>query len=364
MYTIAIANQKGGCGKTTTAINLSACLAYKGKRSVLIDMDPQAHATVGLQTKSKGAYLTIHELLLHPHKFRDTMDKIGENICDNLDIIQSSTSMTIAEQDLTGGAKRDKHLLDAISGISQRYDYVIIDCPPSMGILTQNAIMACDEVIITVETSFLALNGVGKFLEAILNLLGKRTHEMKLRVLATMYDRRTSLSREVLKELSDYFGDMMFNTVIARNIKLAESLSFGVPITLYDKKARGFADYMALAEEVIAENGSGDMAGERHMDRLSLLCQLFANGKSTADKLRATGYDTLERLLNAQVEQLSGDAQLKESTARKLIYGAAEILRSSIKPADAMSSRDDKQAEHRAEQEEGVSRDEAAMLSI
>lgn len=256
MHTIAIANQKGGCGKTTTAINLSACLADKGKKSLLIDMDPQAHATVGINVKTNGTGLSVYDLLLRPHEFVDSLDSIINPILQNLDLIRSSVAMNAAEREMMGIPRRDDRLHDALSAAAQMYDYVIVDCPPGMGILTRNAIMACAEVIVTVETGFLALHGVGKFLQTLQEIRRKREREIKLRVVATMYDRRTVLAREVLRDLNQYFGSTLFNTVINRNIKLGEALSFGLPITAYDRRARGFTDYMALTDEIIDENES------------------------------------------------------------------------------------------------------------
>lgn len=258
MHTIAIANQKGGCGKTTTAINLSACLADKGRKALLIDMDPQAHATVGINIKANGAGMSVYDLLMRPHEFVDSLDNIISPILQNFDLIRSSTAMNIAEREMLSIPRRDNRLHDAISVAAQTYDYVVVDCPPGMGILTQNAIMACEEVIVTVETGFLALHGVGRFLQTLQEVRKKKDGKIKLRVVATMYDRRTILAREVLRDLSQYFGDTLFNTVISRNVKLGEALSFGLPITVYDRRARGFTDYMALTDEIIAENESNE----------------------------------------------------------------------------------------------------------
>ncbi len=247
---IAIANQKGGSGKTTTAINLGACLARMGHRTLIVDLDPQAHASIGLSRgKPDLEGSTIYDALTNGGDISGVVRRIS----DRLDLAPSSPRLLLAEQrmnSIPGGAETLSH---SLAGLDEEYDFVLIDCPPTGGQLTASAIRAADETIITVDTGFFALYGVAQLLEFIEGASSmKRDAKMKVRAVATMYDGRTSFSKEILKDLNDYFGDAMYQTVIRTNVRLKEASSFGVPIIEYDARARGTADYMALAQEVIA----------------------------------------------------------------------------------------------------------------
>jgi chromosome partitioning protein len=247
MRVIAIANQKGGCGKTTTAINLGACLAHLGRRTLIVDLDPQAHASLGLsrgRPDLDGA--TVYDALLDGGSFEGVVRKVSEN----LDLAPSNPRLLLAEQRLNLLPHGEETLKRALTGIDGTYDFVLIDCPPTGGLLTANAVRAADETIITVETGFFALYGVSQLLEFI---EGAAAAPPRIRALATLYDRRTAFGREILKDLSGYFGDALFGTVIHSNVKLKEASSFGLPIVDYDRNARGCQDYMALAQEVVAE---------------------------------------------------------------------------------------------------------------
>jgi len=245
MRVIAIANQKGGCGKTTTAINLGACLARLGRRTLIVDLDPQAHASLGLSRgKPDLDGATVYDALLDGGSFEGVVRKVS----DNLDLAPSNPRLLLAEQRLLPHG--EETLKRAIAGIGEAYDFVLIDCPPTGGLLTANAVRAADETIITVETGFFALYGVSQLLEFIEGACGSPP---RIRALATLYDRRTAFGREILKDLSGYFGEALFGTVIHSNVKLKEASSFGVPIVDYDPRARGSQDYMALAQEVVAE---------------------------------------------------------------------------------------------------------------
>jgi len=250
MRVIAIANQKGGCGKTTTAINLGACLARLGRRTLIVDLDPQAHASLGLsrgRPELDGA--TVCDALVDG----GTFDGVVRRVSDNLDLAPSNPRLTLAEQRLNLLPHGEETLKRALDGLVDRYDFVLIDCPPTGGLLTANAVRAADETIITVDTGFFALYGVSQLLEFIEGAAGAGKETRRVRALATLYDRRTAFGREILKDLSGYFGEALFGTVIHSNVKLKEASSFGVPIVDYDPAARGCRDYMALAEEVVAE---------------------------------------------------------------------------------------------------------------
>jgi len=248
MKTLAILNQKGGCGKTTTAVNLAASLAVRGKRVLLCDLDPQGHASLGLSRGKNPDYpRTLSDALLDGGSLEGCLVQISEGFV----LAPSNPSLHLAEQrlhDLAGGEKRLKEVLDWVAA---EYDFAILDCPPGGGVLIANALHASDEVILAVETSFYSLYGVSQLLQAIRNL--SREKQIRVRALATLYDRRTGFAREILQDLSRFFGDSLYNTVIHHNVKLREAASYGLPITEYDPKARGCQDYLALADEVLGE---------------------------------------------------------------------------------------------------------------
>ncbi len=251
MRVIAIANQKGGCGKTTTAINLGACLARLGRRTLIVDLDPQAHASLGLsrgRPDLDGA--TVYDALLGSGSFRDVVRRVSEN----LDLAPANPRLMLAEQRLHLLPHGEETLSRALAAVDDRYDFVLVDCPPTGGLLTANALRAAHETIITVDTGFFALYGVTQLLEFIQGSAGGNGGRApRVRALATLHDQRTAFGKEILKDLSAYFGEALFGTVIHANVKLKEASSFGVPIVDYDPNARGSRDYMALAQEVVAE---------------------------------------------------------------------------------------------------------------
>jgi len=250
---VSIANQKGGCGKTTSAINLSACLAHKGRKVLLIDMDPQGHSAIGLNINIDELEKTVLNTLCNSNDAKVVLNDVTIQVDDNFDIAPSNISLSTFEQHLSMVQGRETKLKEAIDGLYQIYDYIIIDCPPSLGLLTFNSLIASTEVIVPIEMSLFSLHGISRLLEIVTLVREKTGHEIRIKVIATMYDKRTRISKEVLQDIKNHFKDSMFRTVVNTNVKLKEAASFGRSIVDYDRKAKGFSDYMALAEEVIAE---------------------------------------------------------------------------------------------------------------
>jgi len=251
MRVIASANQKGGCGKTTTAINLSSSLSLKGQRVLLIDFDPQAHATMGLNIKSSDVEKSIYDVITPKENEPLGLEDILVPIKDNFDLAPSSLILSAVEQELSGMEGREDRLLNAIQAFNEQYDFIIIDCPPSIGHLCFNALRACEEVIIPIDMSLFSLRGVAKLIKIIILFKDKVGHDIGSRALITMYDRRTRYSRIVLEKVKAEFGNNVFETVIRYNIRLRETADCGLPVGDYDKHAIGHKDYENLAEEVI-----------------------------------------------------------------------------------------------------------------
>ncbi len=250
MRVIALANQKGGTGKTTTAINLGACLARLGQPTLIVDLDPQAHASLGLSRGTPSLEgTTVYDVLAHGGRMRDAVRPVSAH----LDLAPSSPRLLLAEEGAAPAPFDEDALRRALADLDGRYAFVLIDCPPTGGWLTACAVRAADEMIVTVETGFFALYGVSQLLEFVQGLAGSSADPVRVRALATMYDGRTAFSREILKDLNGYFGEALFQTVIHCNVKLKEASSYGLPIVDYDPGARGCKDYMALAQEVVAE---------------------------------------------------------------------------------------------------------------
>lgn len=247
--TIAIANQKGGVGKTTTAINLAASLAMNHKRVLLIDADPQANATSGLGVEPKQMTSTIYECLVDEYP----MTSAAVNTCvEGLDIVGSRIDLVGAELELINKENRENVLRCSIEGAKQAYDYILIDCSPSLGLITVNALTAADSVIIPVQAEYFALEGISKLLNTVRIIKSKLNPALRIEgFLLTMYDARLRLANQIYEELKSHFGDMVFNTVIPRNIKLSEAPSHGLPAILYDPNSRGATSHLQLAKELI-----------------------------------------------------------------------------------------------------------------
>jgi len=246
---IAIANQKGGVGKTTTAINLSACLAEKGQRVLVVDIDPQGNTTSGLGIAKDNVDNTIYEVMLQEI---DISDAICKDIFENLDIIPSNVNLAGAEIDLIDIENREYILKNAINTVRNNYDYVILDCPPSLSMLTVNAMTAADTVLVPIQCEYYALEGLSQLMHTIHLVQERLNPNLEMEgVVFTMYDARTNLSTQVVENVKNNLDTTIYQTIIPRNIRLAEAPSHGLPITLYDSKSAGAESYRDLAREVI-----------------------------------------------------------------------------------------------------------------
>lgn len=249
---IAIANQKGGVGKTTTTINLAASLALQGKKVLIIDADPQANATSGYGIDPRQMQSSIYECLVDDYPLAGSQ---MPTCVEGLDLIGSRIDLAGAELELINKPERERTLKRLLGGIASDYDFVLIDCSPSLGLITVNALTAADSVIIPVQAEYFALEGISKLLNTIRIIKQKLNPSLDIEgFLLTMYDARLRLANQIYEELKSHFGDMVFNTVIPRNIRLSEAPSHGLPAILYDAESRGATSHVMLAKEIIARN--------------------------------------------------------------------------------------------------------------
>jgi chromosome partitioning protein len=251
MKVLAIANQKGGCGKTTVAINLSSCLSMQGKKTLLVDMDPQGHCALGLAVPEEQIEKNIHDVLSGTDEKNVAIGQIVWQIGKNFDLAPSNVELAAFEQEFAGVAGRELRLKTILDTVAEKYDYCIIDCPPAVSLLTFNALMAADGVIIPVETGYFSVHGLSKQLET-LNLLQQQCNrQFTVKVLANLYDVRTKLGREMLGDLRKRFGEIMFQSYVNFNTKIREGASLGQAISEYDPASSGFKDFNKLSIEII-----------------------------------------------------------------------------------------------------------------
>lgn len=249
---IAIANQKGGVGKTTTTINLAASLANEGKKVLIIDADPQANATSGYGIDSREMSSSIYECLVDGYPVKGSQ---VATCVKGLDLVGSRIDLAGAELELINKPDRERVLASLLADIRDDYDYIIIDCSPSLGLITVNALTAADSVIIPVQAEYFALEGISKLMNTIRIIKSRLNPSLQIEgFLLTMYDARLRLANQIYEELKSYFGDMVFNTVIPRNIRLSEAPSHGLPALLYDPESRGATSHILLAKEIIAKH--------------------------------------------------------------------------------------------------------------
>lgn len=283
MRTIAIANQKGGCGKTTVAINLAACLAREGRRTLLVDMDPQGHCSLGLAVPEEQIEFSVYDALVgHNGDGQIELSRTIWQITANFDLVPAKTDLSQFEPKLHSEPDREMRLARVLANVADKYDFAIVDCPPHIGLLTCNAFRAAREVVIPVDTGYFSLQGLTKQLDALKDLQQRYGHEVRVRVLANQYDVRTKLGREILGELKRKFDSLMCQSFINFNTKLKEGASFGQPITEYDPGSMGFRDFVRLARELISdevESGSSDSLLRQADELASRAEQLLATSK-------------------------------------------------------------------------------------
>lgn len=249
---ISVINQKGGVGKTTTAVNLAACLAYKGKKVLIIDADAQGNATSGLGIDKKGIKLSTYDCLVDDNKIKDAIIRTKYR---NLSILPATQELSAADIELSYEEEREYFFKKAVAHIKDDYDFIIIDSPPSLGLLNLNVMTACDSVLIPIQCEYYALEGLAQLISTIKTIKKSLNKKLDIEgIIATMFDKRTNLSEQVYGEIKNHFPDKTYETVIPRNIRLSEAPSFGEPIIKYDITSSGAEAYFALAAEVMKNN--------------------------------------------------------------------------------------------------------------
>lgn len=325
MHVIAVANHKGGSGKTTTAVNLAACLSEMQYRVLLIDLDPQSHASLSFGIEITKEEQSIFWAMSQPTSDRAWLAEIALAVGKGLALVPSAPLSIVQEEGLLGREQRLFRLRELIQQVS-KYDFVVIDCPPALGILTCNAFMACDSVLLPVETSFYAMNGVGRALDVLDELGTAHGHRPRHLAVATLFDRRTSLARDILEELRRFFRGAMLETVVRQSVHLREAASHGKPITSYAASSRGCKDYCELTEEFLQRIAMHQSEVKADCsEEVVLLGQMYGAGRETIDALRSAGFVTLEMIRHADAKKLAHTTGVNIHTARQLIRHASRL---------------------------------------
>jgi len=312
MKSMAVINQKGGCGKTTVAINLSACLAIQGQRTLLVDMDPQSHCAVGLAVPEDQIERNIYDVLIADRAQTNVaLQNVVWQVSQDFDLAPSAIELAALEQQLAGQDGREECLRDVLARQGQDYDFVIIDCPPSIGLLTFNALRAADEVIIPVETGYFALHGLARQLDTIEVLRQRCQQDFVIQVVPSMYDVRTKLAREILGELRKHYQTQLSQTVVNFNTKLKEAASFGQAITEYDPTSKGMKDFMALAQEFIR----GVEPGPAAKSEVAVSHVASAAAVDTSQAIQTAGADSAGIVEQIEYEHIRESAAISKDIA-------------------------------------------------
>ncbi|MCD6392786.1 MAG: AAA family ATPase [Planctomycetes bacterium] len=321
MRTIAIINQKGGCGKTTVAINLASCLAAHGKKTLLVDMDSQSHCAVGLAVPEEQIEQSIYDVLIsnargEPIRLAEVLWQISESF----ELAPASIDLAAFDQQMIGVVDREESLKHVLDKVGNDYDYAVIDCPPAVGLLTFNAIRAASDVIVPVETGYFSLHGLSKQLDTLSVLCKQCSQQINVMVLASMYDIRTKMGREILGELRKQFSDKMFKTTVNFNTKLKEAASLGQPISEYDPSSKGHKDFESLAEELIGtdtQTRRAEMVGtlQSKLDKISASAEELLSNIKTPQPQKIAKADTMGQVTPQEAPEAATVGQKVAQTA-------------------------------------------------
>jgi len=329
MRTIAIVNQKGGCGKTTVSINLASALANRNRRTLLVDMDPQSHCAVGLAVPEEQIEQSIYDILISNGRGEPLrLSEVLWQIANGFELAPASIDLAAFEQQMSGIADRENCLKSVLEQAGRDYEYIIVDCPPSVGLLTFNAIRAATDVIVPVETGYFSLHGLSRQLETLSVLCKQCSQQINVMVLASMYDIRTKMGREILAELRKHFAEQMFKTVINFNTKLKEAASLGQPISEYDPASKGNKNFQSLAEELVGT--------DTQMHRAELVSSLQAKLEaistsaeellSSAEQPATTTAETEPKNLDTKLADLYGVRQIADAVMFTTLYPRASTV--------------------------------------